>query len=77
MISSLFITIVAFISVLLSSNVDINAGLVGLSLTYAISLNDTFQYCIRQSTEVESLVSTKHGVDLFTVICNRWYQHNV
>ena len=57
MISSLFITIVAFISVLLSSNVDINAGLMGLSLTYAISLNTSFQYCIRQSAEVESLVS--------------------
>ena len=59
MISSLFITIVAFISVLLSSNVDINAGLMGLSLTYAISLNDSFQHCIRESAEVESLVSNK------------------
>ena len=56
---------------------DLNAGLVGLSLTYAISLNGLFQFCIRESAEVESLVSTKHGIDLVTVICNRWYQHNV
>ena len=34
-----------------------NAGLVGLSLTYVISLNGLFQYCVRVSAEVESLVS--------------------
>ena len=59
------------------TNVALNAGLVGLSLTLALSLNTVFQTCVRQSAETESLVSTKHGVDLVTVICNRWYQHNV
>ena len=36
----------------------LNAGLVGLALTYAVSLNGIFQVCVRQSAEVESLVST-------------------
>ena len=34
-----------------------NAGLIGLALTYAVSLNGMFQYCVRQSAEVENLVS--------------------
>ena len=37
----------------------LNASLVGLALTYVISLNGLFQYCVRVSAEVESLVSTK------------------
>ena len=32
-------------------------GLVGLALTYAISLSGMFQYCVRQSAEVENIVS--------------------
>ena len=36
---------------------DLNAGVVGLALAYAISLNSMFQYCVRQSAEVENLVS--------------------
>ena len=36
---------------------DLNAGVVGLALAYAISLNGEFQYCVRQSAEVENLVS--------------------
>ena len=69
-ISALFIAIVAFASIPLTSSkallitlhivilfvAALNAGLVGLALTYAISLNGTFQYCVRQSAEVESLV---------------------
>ena len=35
----------------------LNAGVVGLALAYAISLNGEFQYCVRQSAEVENLVS--------------------
>lgn len=51
-ISSIFVISVAFISIPLAGS--LNAGLVGLALTYAISLNGMFQYCIRQSAEVES-----------------------
>ena len=36
--------------------VDLDAGLVGLALTYSISLTGIFQYCVRESAEVESLV---------------------
>ncbi len=32
-------------------------SLVGISLVYTISLTDTFQYVVRQSAEVENLVS--------------------
>ena len=35
----------------------LNGGVVGLALAYAISLNGEFQYCVRQSAEVENLVS--------------------
>ena len=36
----------------------LNGRLLGLSLTYAISLNDNFQYCLSDmSGEVESSVS--------------------
>jgi len=35
----------------------LNAGLVGLSLTYTISLADMLQYTIRLSAEVENIVS--------------------
>ena len=35
----------------------LNAGLVGLSLTYTISLAGIVQFCVRQSAEVENNVS--------------------
>ena len=35
----------------------LSAGVVGLCLTYAKLLTGMFQYCIRTSAEVESLVS--------------------
>ena len=41
---------------MISVNLALNAGLVGLALTYAVSLNGAFQFCIRQSAEVESFV---------------------
>ncbi|XP_019850009.1 PREDICTED: multidrug resistance-associated protein 4-like isoform X2 [Amphimedon queenslandica] len=59
-ISSLFIAIVALSSVPLSAT--LNAGLVGLALTYAISLNGTFQFCVRQSAEVEALMVSAERV---------------
>ena len=40
------------------SSLGLNAGLVGLGLTYTISLAGMFQYCVRLSAEVENVVST-------------------
>ena len=37
--------------------VEIDIGLIGLALTYSISLAGMFQYGVRMSTEVENLVS--------------------
>ena len=54
-VSTMFLAAVAFSSIPLSSS--LNAGLVGLSLAYTMSLADMFQYCVRVSTEVENLVS--------------------
>ena len=47
----------------------LNAGLVGLSMTYAMTLMGMFQWGVRQSAEVENQVSVYnmcevHGVDL-------------
>lgn len=36
--------------------IELNAGLVGLGLTYTISLADMLQYTIRLSAEVENMV---------------------
>ena len=54
-VSSIFLAAVAFSSVPLSST--LNAGLVGLGLTYTVSLAGMFQYCVRLSAEVENVVS--------------------
>ena len=35
---------------------DIDAGIVGLCLTYAVLLTGQFQWCVRQSAEVENQV---------------------
>ena len=35
----------------------LNPGLVGLALTYVVSLGGMLQFCIRQSAEVENVVS--------------------
>ena len=36
----------------------LNPGLVGLALTYVVSLGVMLQFCIRQSAEVENVVSS-------------------
>ena len=48
-----------FYLVILHANVllGVSAGVVGLALTYAKVLTGGFQWCVRQSAEVESLVS--------------------
>ena len=70
MLSSFFIAVVAFASIPLASSqclphryieslffLALDAGLVGLTLTYSISLNGAFQGCIRNGAQVESFVS--------------------
>ena len=54
--SSVFVCIL-FMWFRFSHYEGLNAGVVSLALAYAISLNGTFQYCVRQSAEVENLVS--------------------
>ena len=63
----MFLAVVAFSSIPLSSS--LNAGLVGLSLAYTISLADMFQYCVRLSAEVENLVSTGPSGSILYVMC--------
>ncbi|XP_048764978.2 ATP-binding cassette sub-family C member 4-like isoform X2 [Ostrea edulis] len=48
----IFVTAVSFACVYLAK--DLNAGLVGLLLTYAMTLMGMFQWAVRQSAEVES-----------------------
>ncbi|KAK3096011.1 hypothetical protein FSP39_021917 [Pinctada imbricata] len=49
---ALFVTAVSFCCVLVSDS--LNAGLVGLSMTYALTLMGMFQWAVRQSAEVEN-----------------------
>ena len=46
-----------FIQTLFIFVTALNAALAGLALTYSITLSGMFQFCLRQSSEVESLVS--------------------
>ena len=55
LISGVFLATVAFSSIPLVGT--LNAGLVGLGLTYTVSLAGMFQYCVRLSAEVENVVS--------------------
>ena len=41
----------------MSIDTDLDPALLGLGLTYTINLTGMFQYCVRQSTEVENIVS--------------------
>uniref|UniRef100_A0A8U7M3N2 Multidrug resistance-associated protein 4 n=1 Tax=Corvus moneduloides TaxID=1196302 RepID=A0A8U7M3N2_CORMO len=53
-ICAIFVIVVAFGSLLLAKT--LNAGQVGLALSYAITLMGTFQWGVRQSAEVENLM---------------------
>ena len=44
------------LAILFYVSLGLDPGLVGLSLAYVIVLADLFQYCMRTSAEVESLV---------------------
>ncbi len=43
---------------LLPFEIVFDSGLIALALTYTTSLTGLFQYCVRESAEVESLVSS-------------------
>lgn len=47
---------VTYLSLIFLSSAALNAGQVGLALSYAITLMGTFQWGVRQSAEVENLV---------------------
>ncbi|XP_033761065.1 multidrug resistance-associated protein 4-like isoform X1 [Pecten maximus] len=61
-ICGLFVTVVALLSVLMAKDMD--AGKVGLSLTYAMTLMGMFQWAVRQSAEVENqMISVERVLD--------------
>ena len=51
---------------------SLDAGLVGLGLTYAILLAINFQFCVRLSTEVENSVSVLSLYDTVIYILVEW-----
>ncbi|XP_069104134.1 ATP-binding cassette sub-family C member 4-like isoform X2 [Argopecten irradians] len=61
-ICGIFVTVVALLSVLMAKDMD--AGKVGLSLTYAMTLMGMFQWAVRQSAEVENqMISVERVLD--------------
>ncbi|XP_009948351.1 PREDICTED: multidrug resistance-associated protein 4-like, partial [Leptosomus discolor] len=63
-ICAIFVIVVAFGSLLLAKTLD--AGQVGLALSYAITLMGTFQWGVRQSAEVENLMISVERVMEYT-----------
>ncbi|KAM9674361.1 LOW QUALITY PROTEIN: ATP-binding cassette sub-family C member 4-like [Dama dama] len=53
-ISAIFVTVVAFVSLILAETLD--AGRVGLVLSLTVTLMGMLQWCIRQSVEVENMM---------------------
>merc|ERR1719354_605975 len=53
-----FICCVAYMSILFQGQGLASPGSVGLSITYALGLVGMFQWCVRQSTEVESIFTS-------------------
>ena len=47
---------------------DLDPALVGLSLAYVLSLAGVLQYVVRQSAEVESLVSLSHNYIFLSIL---------
>ncbi|NWX88406.1 MRP4 protein, partial [Nothoprocta pentlandii] len=63
-ICAIFVIVVAFGSLLLAKT--LNAGQVGLTLSYAITIMGTFQWGVRQSAEVENLMISVERVMQYT-----------
>ncbi|KAK5891406.1 hypothetical protein CgunFtcFv8_018661 [Champsocephalus gunnari] len=63
-ICSVFITFVTFGCILLRDG--LNAGEVGLVLTYAVTLVGSFQWMVRQSAEVENMMTSVERVVEYT-----------
>ncbi|KAM7066573.1 ATP-binding cassette sub-family C member 4 isoform 2-T2 [Acridotheres tristis] len=63
-ICAIFVIVVAFGSLLLAKT--LNAGQVGLALSYSITLMGTFQWGVRQSAEVENLMISVERVMEYT-----------
>uniref|UniRef100_A0A4W3I4Q7 ATP binding cassette subfamily C member 4 (PEL blood group) n=1 Tax=Callorhinchus milii TaxID=7868 RepID=A0A4W3I4Q7_CALMI len=61
---AIFVTTVAFGSILIAN--QINSGQVGLALSYAITLMGMFQWGVRQSAEVENLMTSVERVLEYT-----------
>ncbi|XP_078513731.1 ATP-binding cassette sub-family C member 4 [Lissotriton helveticus] len=63
-ICAIFVVITAFGSLLLANSLD--AGQVGLALSYAVTLMGTFQWGVRQTAEVENLMISVERVLEYT-----------
>ncbi|XP_003928249.2 ATP-binding cassette sub-family C member 4 isoform X1 [Saimiri boliviensis] len=63
-ICAMFVTVVAFGSLILAKTLD--AGQVGLALSYALTLMGMFQWCVRQSAEVENMMISVERVIEYT-----------
>jgi len=64
---AMFIVVVAITPLLMAEGgISVSAGVVGLALTYAKVLTGGFQWCVRQSAEVESLMTSVERVQEYT-----------
>uniref|UniRef100_A0A7N9D077 Multidrug resistance-associated protein 4 n=1 Tax=Macaca fascicularis TaxID=9541 RepID=A0A7N9D077_MACFA len=63
-ICAMFVIVVAFGSLILAKTLD--AGQVGLALSYALTLMGMFQWCVRQSAEVENMMISVERVIEYT-----------
>uniref|UniRef100_A0A9L0T494 Multidrug resistance-associated protein 4 n=1 Tax=Equus caballus TaxID=9796 RepID=A0A9L0T494_HORSE len=63
-ICAIFVTVIAFGSLILAETLD--AGQVGLALSYALTLMGMFQWCVRQSAEVENMMISVERVIEYT-----------
>ncbi|XP_006879633.1 PREDICTED: multidrug resistance-associated protein 4 [Elephantulus edwardii] len=63
-ICAIFVIVIAFGSLILAKTLD--AGQVGLSLSYALTLMGMFQWCVRQSAEVENMMISVERVIEYT-----------
>ncbi|XP_060681943.1 multidrug resistance-associated protein 4 isoform X2 [Hemiscyllium ocellatum] len=72
---AVFVSIVAFGSVIIANKLD--AGQVGLALSYAITLMGMFQWGVRQSAEVENLMTSVERVLDYTELESEapWESH--